>query len=122
MDQPSNPDRGALNGMTRQTTLEALRLARTGQVYDLGVDLGNDLPRLPPNQIAPFNLSQYRTPGSFAGDAALRGNSFSVEIISGSLHQSAHIDALIHAQRHGRVYGGGAVSYTHLTLPTILLV
>lgn len=110
MKQPASPDRGALNAISSQTILEAARLIRAGTVYDLGVDLGNDMPRLPANTVAPFNLSQYRTPASFAADAAMRGNSFNVEVIQGSLHQSSHIDALIHAQRHGRVYGGGEVS------------
>ncbi len=107
MNPADNLDRGALSTITSQAVLEALRLARTGQIYDLGVDLGNALPRLAPNQVVPFSLSQFRTPASFAADAALQGNSFSVEIIGGSIHQSSHIDALIHAQRHGQVYGGG---------------
>jgi kynurenine formamidase len=37
------------------------------------------------------------------------GNSFSVELIQGSIHQSSHLDSLIHAQRHGRVYGNRTV-------------
>jgi kynurenine formamidase len=107
MDQPEVLERGALSTISSQAILEALRLVRTGKTYDLGVDLGNALPRLPPDQIAPFSLSQFRSPASFAAEPALRGNSFNVEVIQGSLHQSSHIDALIHAQRHGRVYGGG---------------
>src|SRR5215203_4987421 len=107
MNQPAGLDRGALNSLSSQSVLEALRLVRSGKTYDLGVDLGNALPRLPPDQVMAFNLSQFRSPASFADDAALRGNSFNVEVIQGSIHQSSHIDALIHAQRHGRVYGGG---------------
>ncbi len=107
MNKPESRDRGALSQLTHQSVLDALRLVRTGQVYDLGVDLGNATPRLLPSQVAGFSLSQFRTPGSFAADAAMQGNSFNVELVQGSLHQSSHIDALIHAQRHGRVYGGG---------------
>jgi len=56
--------------------------------------------------VVPFLLTQFRTPSSFADKPDMKGNSFSVELIQGSIHQSSHIDALIHAQRHGRVFGG----------------
>src|SRR5579859_6703796 len=95
---------GALGSMNSDSTQAALALARQGRVYDLGVLLGNTTPRLSPDQVVPFLLTQFRTPSSFAGNAAMRGNSFSVELIQGSIHQSSHIDALIHAQRHGRVF------------------
>ncbi len=97
---------GALGSMDAASTLAALALARQGRVYDLGVLLGNTTPRLTADQVVPFLLTPFRTPSSFAGNAAMRGNSFSVELIQGSIHQSSHIDALIHAQRHGRVFGG----------------
>lgn len=126
-----NIDRGALSNISSQAVLEAMRLVKTGQTYDLGVDLGNALPRLPPDQIFPFSLSQFRTPASFAGKAAMLGNSFNVELIQGSIHQSSHIDALIHAQRHGQVYGGGQITtllgdfgwsaYGAETIPPIVL-
>jgi kynurenine formamidase len=97
---------GALSAMTPASTLAALGLVKQGQVYDLGVHLGNTTPHLPPDSIVPFLLTQFRTPSSFANQPAMRGNSFSVELVQGSLHQSSHIDGLIHAQRHGRVFGG----------------
>ena len=100
---------GALGSMNSASTLAALALARQGRVYDLGVLLGNTTPHLPADSVVPFLLTQFRTPASFAHDAAMRGNSFSVELIQGSIHQSSHIDALIHAQRHGRVFGGQPV-------------
>ena len=100
---------GALGMMNSDTTRAALALARQGQVYDLGVLLGNTTPHLPADAVVPFLLTPFRTPASFAQDAAMRGNSFSVEMIQGSLHQSSHIDALIHAQRHGRVFNNGTV-------------
>ena len=106
MDPAPTRPRGALSALTAASVLAALQLARTGRRYDLGVDLGNDLPRLAPDAVVGFNLSQYRTPESFAADAAMQGNSFSVEVVHGSLHQSSHIDSLIHAQRHGQVFGG----------------
>jgi kynurenine formamidase len=107
---PTPADPGALRALNPETVLAALGLVRHGRIYDLGVDLGLDTPRLPPDSVAPFSLSQFRTPASFAANGEMRGNSFSNEVIYGGLHQSCHIDALIHAQRHGRVYGGGEVS------------
>jgi hypothetical protein len=50
------------------------------------------------------------SPPSFAADENMRGNRFSVEVIHGSTHPSSHLDALNHAQRHGRVYGGAEVA------------
>ncbi len=131
MNPSESLDRGALSTVTSQQVLDTMRLVRTGQTYDLGVNLGNARPRLSPDSIFPFSLSQFRTPASFAGNAEMLGNSFNVEIIQGSIHQSSHIDALIHAQRHGQVYGGGQISdllgdfgwraYGAETIPPIVL-
>ncbi len=101
---------GALSFMTPDSTRAALGLAQRGKVFDLGVHLGNTTPHLPPDAVVPFLLTQFRTPANFAQDAAMRGNSFSVELIQGSVHQSSHMDALIHAQRHGRVFGNRTVA------------
>ena len=100
---------GALASMSPESTRSALALAQQGRVFDLGVLLGNTTPRLPPDGVVGFLLAQFRTPANFAADPALRGNSFSVELIQGSIHQSSHMDALIHAQRHGRVFNNGRV-------------
>src|SRR4051794_29043809 len=95
---------GALAAMSAESTRAALGVAQQGRVFDLGVRLGNSTPRLPPESVVGFLLTQFRTPAAFANDPAMRGNSFSVELVQGSLHQSSHLDALIHAQRHGRVF------------------
>src|SRR5260221_2442689 len=100
---------GALAAMTAESTRAALSLAQQGRVFDLGVLLGNNTPRLLPDQVVGFLLTQFRTPANFAHNPAMRGNSFSVELVQGSLHQSSHLDALIHAQRHGRVFNNGRV-------------
>ncbi len=109
MESVTKRDVGALNMLDEASVRAALALATQGKVYDLGVDLGNQTPRLPSIAAAGFMLSQYRSPVSYKADAAMRGNSFNVEVVYGSLHQSSHLDALIHAQRHGTVYGGGTV-------------
>lgn len=95
---------GALATHSTQSVLAAMQFVRQGRVYDLGVELGTETPRLPPDVVAPFTLEQFRTPDSFT-DESMLGNSFSLEVISGSIHQSSHIDAFIHAQRNGIVFG-----------------
>jgi kynurenine formamidase len=110
MPQLSHPPAGALPAHDPAALLAALRLVRRGALYDLGVDLGNTTPRLPPAEVAPFILSSYRTPGSFAARPEMQGCSFSSEVLYGGIHQGCHMDALIHAQRHGRVYGGAEAS------------
>jgi kynurenine formamidase len=104
-----NDDKGVLGSMTAATTRAALELARQGRVFDLGVHLGQAMPHLSRDAVVPFTLTQFRTPASFLSDANMLGNSFSVELIQGSIHQSTHLDSLIHAQRHGRVYGNQTV-------------
>ncbi|MEP7356015.1 MAG: cyclase family protein [Anaerolineales bacterium] len=105
-----NDDIGALGAMTAASTLAALGLARQGRVFDLGVHLAQAMPHLSRDAVLPFMLTQFRTPASFLTDESMLGNSFSVEMIQGSIHQSSHLDSLIHAQRHGRVYGGQTVA------------
>ena len=104
-----NNDIGALGAMNAASTRAALALAQQGRVFDLGVHLGQVMPHLSRNSVAPFMLTQYRTPASFLSDESMLGNSFSVELIQGSIHQGSHLDSLIHAQRHGRVYGNRAI-------------
>jgi len=108
MSEPS-PDSGALRAITPASVLAALGCIRTGKVYDLGVDLGPDTPRLPPEVLVGFRMEPYLDPARLRALPELQGNSFSNETITGGLHQSTHLDALIHAQRHGRVYGGGTI-------------
>ena len=105
-DQNQTCDIGALSAMNARMVQTALGLVSHGRVYDLGVDLGNETPRLPNDIVFGFTLTQFRRPASFAADPELLGNSFSLEVIHGSLHQSSHIDSLIHSQRNGRIYGG----------------
>jgi len=104
-----NDDKGALGAMTAASTRAALELGRQGRVFDLGVHLAQAMPHLSRDAVVPFTLTQFRTPASFLSDASMLGNSFSVELIQGSIHQSSHLDSLIHAQRNGRVYGNRTI-------------
>lgn len=76
-----NGDIGALGAMGAASTQAALALARQGRVFDLGVHLGQEMPHLSRDAVAPFMLTQFRTPASFLADDGMLGNSFSVELI-----------------------------------------
>jgi kynurenine formamidase len=94
---------GALAGLTPATTRAALELARSGEVFDLGVELSERMPQGPRGAFVPFSLVYSTTP-ELSRDAW--PYSFSAEAIIGTLHTSSHIDALIHVQHEGRTYGG----------------
>ena len=55
-------DTGALAASSAQAICAAMQSVRDGRVYDLGVELGNETPRLAGNLVAPFSIAQFRTP------------------------------------------------------------
>ena len=87
--------------------LAALGLARPGRVFDLGTELGPDMPVGPADTFAGFRLTPYRTPRNLRGP--FRGHDFSMEVLSGSPHIGSHMDGLAHIQFDGRIYGGHLV-------------
>lgn len=97
-------DRGALERIGAREALDALRLARAGRVYDLGLEINE---RIPPGPAAPFSMAFRVTPeGTDVGEPY----QYTAEVIHGNLHCGTHLDALIHVQAKGRVYGGGLAS------------
>jgi kynurenine formamidase len=94
-------DYGALQSMSPATILATMRLVRVGQVYDLGVNLGSQASKFASDRAAPFSYSR-----ELSGASAGSGLQFCSEVVHGHLHQSTHIDALVHAQRDGKVHGG----------------
>jgi kynurenine formamidase len=81
--------------------LAALRLARTGRSFSLSVPRFTGMPLFPGHP--PFQVSSYRTPRGIrvAGDRPWKGEneaglSYMSEVISGTAHSGAHIDALAH--------------------------
>jgi kynurenine formamidase len=88
-----------------QRLLAALALPRQGRVYELGTELGTDMPEGPRESFSAFRLTPYRTPKCLTGPEA-PGFDFSMEIIAGSPHIGTHFDGLAHVQSRGRVHGG----------------
>lgn len=102
---------GAVKTLKAENIIKALRLARTGQVYDLGLTRFPDMPV--PSMHPGFKVLSYRTPRGLAVDRdvpflRVQENSadmaFQTEFIMGSVHTGTHIDALSHitigADRH----------------------
>jgi kynurenine formamidase len=83
----------------------ALGLAKSGQVYDLGLELNSRIPHNP--EFVRFAMSFTHTP---EGTGALSPFQYSVESVFGALHIGTHIDSFIHIQKDGRIYGGHLAS------------
>jgi kynurenine formamidase len=94
-------DIGALARIGSAEVLRAIGLARGGRVYDLGCDVDERMPGGPPDAFPRFARAFCATPGR--QDAAF---DYAAEVIFSPLHTSTHIDAFVHVQRDGRIYGG----------------
>jgi kynurenine formamidase len=94
-------DIGALRRIDSETVREASKTVATGRVFDLGLEINNTIPN---------NLGFVRFERAFTATPEMTGMTSpfqaSVEMIVGTLHVSTHIDALIHIQSNGRIYGG----------------
>lgn len=96
---------GAVARITSDEVRAALALARMGRVYDLGLEINERIPHGP--DFVRFSLAFTSTP---EGTGAQSPFQYSAEMITGALHVSTHIDALIHIQAEGRVHGGALAS------------
>jgi kynurenine formamidase len=92
---------GALSRINNATRTAAMGLVREGRLYDIGLEISDRIPCVP--GFAPFSLMFTHTP---EGTAAVSPFEFCAEVIAGTPHAGTHIDALIHVQANGRVYGG----------------
>jgi kynurenine formamidase len=90
----------ALSRINDATRLAAMRLVRTGRLYDLGVELNSRSPGVP--GFTPFTLAFTHTPER----TAPRGFSMSSDMVTGAIHAGTHIDALVHVQAEGKIFGG----------------
>jgi kynurenine formamidase len=88
--------------------LAAVGLVREGRVFDLGTELGNDMPLGPKEAFGGFRITPYRTPRALV-DPDFTEHDFSMDLIQGSPHLGSHLDAPAHIQAHGRVFGGHRV-------------
>lgn len=114
MDDPTSASpaieqaqQGALARVTPERRRAALAAAAAARVFDLGVELSSRIPML--SVMRPFTVDPYLTPEKAREGGSMGDVSAHVEAISGSFHMSTHIDALVHFQHHGRIYGGHAM-------------
>jgi kynurenine formamidase len=98
---------GALARIGQEEVLAALALPRAGRVYDLGLELNERIPQGIKGVFVPFHMATRATP---EGTGAAGPFQYSVEVVTGTLHVSTHIDAFAHIQAEGRVFGGGLAS------------
>jgi kynurenine formamidase len=79
---------------------------KTGQLFDLGRELSMQMPLGSPDVFGGFRIWQHRTPRCLVEADDPPPYDFSMDVISGSPHLGTHIDAPIHIQAEGRVFGG----------------
>ena len=103
MDERRQPT-PALSRIDDATRFAAARLVRTGRVYDLGVELNSRSPGVP--GFTPFTLAFTHTPEH----TAPHGFSISSDMVTGAIHAGTHIDALVHVQADGKIFGGADAS------------
>src|ERR1700722_10286325 len=102
---PSTEAVGALSRISDGTVRSAIGLAKTGRIYDLGLELNSRIPHNP--EFVRFAMSFTHTP---EGTGARSPFQYSVESVFGALHIGTHIDSFIHIQKDGRIYGGHLAS------------
>lgn len=92
---------GAVTRIDTGSVARAAILARTGRVFDLGLEINDRIPHNP--DFVRFSLAFTSTP---EGTGRTSPFQFCAEAITGTLHVSTHIDALVHVQADGRIHGG----------------
>lgn len=97
----TDPRIGAVGRISQSCIRAALALARRGRVYDLGLEINDRIPHNP--NFVRFSLAFTSTP---EGTGAQSPFQYCAEVITGALHVSTHIDALVHVQADGRIHGG----------------
>jgi kynurenine formamidase len=100
---------GMLNHITDATRAAALRLVRTGRMYDLGRVLDERVPVFPGRH---FRQTLVTTAHHANPEMGLGENKVNwvTEIISGTTQVGTHLDALCHLQMGDRGYNGWSVA------------
>ncbi len=107
-------ERGPAARQSAAAVLDALALPTRGVVYSLALPRFDGMPLF--GSHPPFQVTMYRTPGGLRGDGEQPwgprnevGLGYMAEVVSGTSHSGAHVDALAHmtigADDHW--YGGG---------------
>jgi hypothetical protein len=85
---------GALSRIDNRVVQKALGIAKSGRVFDLGLELNARIPHNP--EFVRFALAFTHTPEVTGKASAFQ---YAVESIFGALHIGTHIDAFIHVQK-----------------------
>jgi kynurenine formamidase len=106
-----NDEAGALNEITPAKVLQALGLARTGQVHDLAHVLHADVPAFPGRTYRSYLTTNYhhinrRVPGAGAMGLGQGDVNWVVEQITATQQMGTHLDGLNHLQVGDRTYNG----------------
>src|SRR5438046_4053905 len=99
----------ALSRITPEVVARAASLVKTGQVFDLGAELSDDMPSTSKDVFMPYRLLTYRSSRGFGRQFGVSGVSFYTEVLMATPHVSTHIDALNHVSKDGRIFGGHLV-------------
>lgn len=99
-------EKSALSRITPQVVARAATLVKTGQVYDLGAELSDDMPDTDKSGFMPYRLLTYRSYRDFNRGGGTGDVSFYTEVLMATPHVSTHIDALNHVSKGGRIFGG----------------
>jgi len=101
---------GALSRITPAVVGKAAMLVKSGQVFDLGAELSDDMPATSKDLFMPYRLMTYRSSRDLGRQNDWQGVSFYTEVLMATPHVSTHIDALNHVIKDGRIYGGQRVA------------
>ena len=110
----SDPERGPAARQSPDAVLAALGLPRRGAVYSLALPRFDGMPLF--GSHPPFQVTMYRTPGGLRGDGEQPWGpangvnlGYLAEVVSGTSHSGAHVDALAHMTigEDDHWYGGG---------------
>lgn len=96
---------GALSRIDDGTVKGAIGLARSGRVFDLGLEINSRIPHNP--EFVRFAMAFTHTPESTGAASPFQ---YSVESVFGALHISTHIDSFVHIQKDGKIFGGHPAS------------
>src|SRR5438067_13037024 len=99
-------NKSALGRITAERIVRAASLVKTGQVYDLGAEMSDDMPATSKDAFMPYRLLTYRSSRGLARDNRWGDVSFYTEVLMATPHVFTHIDALNHVSKGGRIYGG----------------
>lgn len=105
LSPPKAADIGALSRIDNAALMAAFAGVSSGRVFDLGLEINSRIPNNP--GFVRFSLAFTRTPEMTGKLSPFQA---AVEVIVGTLHVSTHIDALVHIQAEGRIYGGDLAS------------